>query len=425
MTPGPFSRPVARAVLRTQSDDRLVALARRGSEAAFTEVVRRYRQPLVAFAAAYAPSDRAEDVVQESLERAWTAIAESDSEIALKPWLYTIVRNRSLNARRDARHHEPLDENIDGVRQPSEIVLQREELSRVVAAVAALSPGERRALVDSALEGRTHDQIAAELKTTSGAVRGMIYRGRMAVRGAAGAILPLPLVMALLGGGVGATGGATAAAGGASLATKGAAVVAIGAVALTSGVAVDRALRDEPNDRVAIVQSEPDGDGKRDASGGDGQRGGSEGPSSGPGGGRSGPPGGDDEGSNEGRDGEGEGPDDNSGHGGPAESEGPDDHSGPGHGGDGDDGEGSDDSDDSGHGSNNSGSGSSNSGSGSSGSGSGSGSSGSSGSGSSGSGSGSSGSGSGGSGSGGSGSSGHGGGDEDSPEPADDEAGDD
>jgi len=111
--------------MRAQPDDRLVALAREGREAAFEEIVRRYRGGLVPFAAAFAPSDRAEDVVQESLVRAWEALRTSESEIRLKPWLYTIVRNRALNARRDTRTHEQLDETIDGVRQPSEIVLTR------------------------------------------------------------------------------------------------------------------------------------------------------------------------------------------------------------------------------------------------------------------------------------------------------------
>ena len=99
--------PLARAVLRTQSDDRLVALVRDGTEAAFEEIVRRYRAPLVAFAAAYGPPDP-EDLVQESLTRSWEALRESNMEMNLKPWLYTIVRNRALNARRDARPTQEL-----------------------------------------------------------------------------------------------------------------------------------------------------------------------------------------------------------------------------------------------------------------------------------------------------------------------------
>src|SRR5918995_5195887 len=126
MTPMPLSAPFARALLRSQSDERLVRLVEDGHEGAFDEIVRRYRTPLVAFAAAYAPAERAEDVVQESLANAWASLRGSEREIALKPWLYTIVRNRALNARRDTRFHEHLSESAAGVRQPDEIVLQRD-----------------------------------------------------------------------------------------------------------------------------------------------------------------------------------------------------------------------------------------------------------------------------------------------------------
>ena len=100
----------------------------------------------------------------------------------MKPWLYTIVRNRALNARRDATPHEPLSEEIDGVRQPAEIVLSSEELARVVGAVGALPEAQREALVRSALEGHTHEQIAAALGSSPGAVRQLIYRARLTVR---------------------------------------------------------------------------------------------------------------------------------------------------------------------------------------------------------------------------------------------------
>ena len=195
--------PLARAVLHTQTDERLVALARRGKERAFDEIVRRYRPGLVAFAAAYRPPDP-EDVVQESLVRAWTALRDSTGDMHLKAWLYTIVRNRALNARRDTRVHEELPAEIDGVRQPSEIVLTNEELDRVVGVVAALPDAQREALVRSALEGHTHEQIAASLGSTEGAVRQLIYRARVAVRHGVGFVLPLPLVALLIEAGAGA-----------------------------------------------------------------------------------------------------------------------------------------------------------------------------------------------------------------------------
>ena len=268
MTPMPFAAPIARALLRSQADERLVTLAREGHKGAFDEIVRRYRAPLVAFATAYATSEKAEDVVQDSLTNAWVSLQGSDRDIAVKPWLYAIVRNRALNARRDARFHEPLDETIDGVRRPEEIVLERDELSRTVAAVAALPEGQRRALIDSAIEGRTHDQIAAELGTTPGSVRGMIHRGRVAVRTAAGSIVPLPLV-AWAGGTGGATAGgiATGSVAGGSLAAKGAAVAAIAVLATGSGVVVERSLDDSSKaDREASAQDGRD-EGRRGSTG--------------------------------------------------------------------------------------------------------------------------------------------------------------
>jgi RNA polymerase sigma factor (sigma-70 family) len=271
MPKGARFRPFARAVLRTQSDERLVRLVRDGSDKAFEEIVRRYRPPLVAFAAAYGPPDP-EDVVQESLTRSWQSLRQSTEEMNLKPWLYTIVRNRALNAKRDARAHEELTDQIDGVRQPAEIVLTSEELGRVVAAVAALPRQQREALVRSALEGHTHEQIGAAIGASPGAVRQLIFRGRTAVRQGVGLLIPLPLVRALAETGaaeVGTSGTAAAGGGamlagggagaGASLAAKAAIVVAVGAVAAGSGVAIDRASdRGAPKAATAReIQAQP------------------------------------------------------------------------------------------------------------------------------------------------------------------------
>src|ERR1700759_2797553 len=102
-----------RMALRCQADSRLVALTREGSDPAFEEVVQRYRRRLVGYAAGIVRPDRAEDVVQESLVRALASMRDTDSEINLRRWLHTIVRNRALNDLRDEPRHEHLDENYD------------------------------------------------------------------------------------------------------------------------------------------------------------------------------------------------------------------------------------------------------------------------------------------------------------------------
>jgi hypothetical protein len=49
-------------------------------------------------------------------------------------------------------------------------------------------------MLSTALEGRSHDEVADALGLTHGAVRGLIYRARATLRAAAAALTPSPLV---------------------------------------------------------------------------------------------------------------------------------------------------------------------------------------------------------------------------------------
>jgi RNA polymerase sigma factor (sigma-70 family) len=190
--------PLAGLALRCQPDARLVTLFRDGHDRAFEEIVRRYRQALVRFAAAIVPADRAEDVVQEALAKAHSSLAAGRGEISLRPWLYTIVRNRALNDLRDEPAHQPLAQDFDGVPQPPEVAARRTELASVVEQIKALPGAQREALLRRELEGRSHEEIAAAIGVSPGAARGLIFRARAALRDGAGALIPLPAMRALL-----------------------------------------------------------------------------------------------------------------------------------------------------------------------------------------------------------------------------------
>ena len=112
----------------------------------------------------------------------------------LKPWLYTIVRNRALNAKRGARRGEPLDEEADGVPPAAGDRAQQGRARPRRRRDHHPAEAQRQALVRSALEGRAHDRIAASIGTTPGAVRQLIYRARIAVHQGVGLVIPLPLV---------------------------------------------------------------------------------------------------------------------------------------------------------------------------------------------------------------------------------------
>jgi len=273
MSPRP--RPFARTILAAQSDERLVRLLREGHEQAFDEIVRRYRGSLVAFATAIAGHGRAEDAVQAALVNAHVALLADDREVTLRPWLFTIVRNRSLNLIRSEPANAMLDPRLPspGPDGDPELVAERnEELDRLVSAICALPSAQREALVRRELEGIGHGEIAAQLDTTAAAVRGLIFRARTQVRNAIGALVPLPLLRTVLaqGSAAGAAGGGAAILGGAG--AKGGIAAAAAVLALGTGIAIHQRHGGNGGDGDAAVAkaAQPSQgssrDGRRDAS---------------------------------------------------------------------------------------------------------------------------------------------------------------
>jgi RNA polymerase sigma factor (sigma-70 family) len=241
MTPPPAEQFAARIfmgpVLRAQPDRRLVDLVRDGYDAAFEEIVRRYRRPLDRFAAAFV-GGRSEDVTQDAFSKALLALRGSEAEIELRPWLYRIVRNTALNdLRANAGAPAELSESLPGARSAAAEVEAREELRDLMDRLQALPETQRAALVMRELEGLSHEEIAAALGVSGGAARQAIFRARAALREGFGLLVPLPVLRALAnhGGEASAAGGAVALGGG-TLKAGMATVLIAGAVG--AGVAV-------------------------------------------------------------------------------------------------------------------------------------------------------------------------------------------
>src|ERR1700739_3736534 len=93
----------ASPLLRLQSDEGPVALTRKGQQAAFEALFSRYQSRLLSFCRHMLSSrEDAEDVLQEVFTAAFNAILADEREINVRPWLYRIARNRSLNHLRRA-----------------------------------------------------------------------------------------------------------------------------------------------------------------------------------------------------------------------------------------------------------------------------------------------------------------------------------
>jgi RNA polymerase sigma factor (sigma-70 family) len=181
-------------LLRTQSDERLVALVRAGHERAFDAIVERYRKPLLRVCVRILPEARSEDALQQALLAAWKGLERGDEVQELRPWLYRIARNTALNQLRMAGYDlEELVETLSAANDPEEEVVRRAVVRQTLAAVAALPDRQREALLRTAVEGRGQDEVARDLGLSDTAVRALVHRARVRVRSAATALVPLPL----------------------------------------------------------------------------------------------------------------------------------------------------------------------------------------------------------------------------------------
>jgi RNA polymerase sigma-70 factor (ECF subfamily) len=173
-------------------DEALVAAVRAGSDAAFAAIVHRYEAPLTAYARQVLGGRHhdAEECVQDAFVRALRSITKGDAEIALRPWLHAIVRNRCLDQLRKPNRTTDLDPHeavlADQGPGPVSMIAGRERLDEVVGGVEGLPERQRRALVMHELEDRSHTHIGRVLGVSPGASKALVCRARAGVAQAVG-----------------------------------------------------------------------------------------------------------------------------------------------------------------------------------------------------------------------------------------------
>src|SRR3954469_6385201 len=147
-------------LLRTQSDDRLVALARDGHERAFEAIVERYRRPLFRAARRVLPEARAEDALQHALIAAWTALQRGDEVRDLRAWLYRIVHNTALNQLRSRGYdYEELEAALRIADARGDELERRAVVRHTLASLAALPGRQREALLRTAVSGYSQEEV--------------------------------------------------------------------------------------------------------------------------------------------------------------------------------------------------------------------------------------------------------------------------
>ncbi len=177
------------ALLRLQSDERLIALTRRGQHAAFEVLCARYQSRLLSFCRhMLASREDAEDVLQEAFAAAFNAVLADEREINVRPWLYRIARNRSLNhlRRASAIGVDSMDVHYaDGGISTGDKVMRRESFRELIDDVHHLPETQRTALLLREIDALSYEQIAHAMETTVPSVKSLLVRARISLAEAA------------------------------------------------------------------------------------------------------------------------------------------------------------------------------------------------------------------------------------------------
>lgn len=127
--------------------------------------------------------DSADDLVQDTLERAWRRIARWQRRGDLRAWLFSILHNRFIDLVRSARA-TPEESSGEAevtlpIRPTQNDMLEIRDLD---AALARIPPDQREVLLLVAVEQMKYEEVALTLEIPLGTVMSRLSRARERLR---------------------------------------------------------------------------------------------------------------------------------------------------------------------------------------------------------------------------------------------------
>jgi RNA polymerase sigma-70 factor (ECF subfamily) len=181
-------------------DADVVALAQRGREEAFRELVRRYERPVFSLIFRMVrDSATAEDLAQETFIKVLNHVDRYRPEFKLSSWLFKIANNVAIDHLRrrqvdtvsmSGSPHATTASEVqstsfelaDTAESPLDEMAARELGSAIERAIARLRPEYRACILLRHVEGRSYEEIAATLDLPLGTVKTYIHRARHQLR---------------------------------------------------------------------------------------------------------------------------------------------------------------------------------------------------------------------------------------------------
>jgi RNA polymerase sigma-70 factor (ECF subfamily) len=128
--------------------------------------------------------ERADDLVQDCLERAWGRLGLWRRDGNMRAWLFTIMHNLNANAVRRAKRrprHDPIDDVLPAPSLPP-TQDDRLELGALSNALNLLSEEQRAVVLLVGLEQLRYEEVATVLDLPIGTVMSRLHRGRERLR---------------------------------------------------------------------------------------------------------------------------------------------------------------------------------------------------------------------------------------------------
>jgi RNA polymerase sigma factor (sigma-70 family) len=166
------------------SDARLARRAAERDGRAFATIYRRYHQEIYRFCLSIlGNAEDARDAMQNTMVKALQALPGEKREIQLKPWLYRVAHNESIDLVRKRRETTEVDPELTAVTDSlAETAAQRERLRQLLLDLGDLPERQRAALVMRELGGLGFEQIGEAFETSPAVARQTVYEARLNLR---------------------------------------------------------------------------------------------------------------------------------------------------------------------------------------------------------------------------------------------------
>ncbi|HEX2391444.1 MAG TPA: sigma-70 family RNA polymerase sigma factor [Solirubrobacterales bacterium] len=145
---------------------------------------RRHHQAIYRYCLAIVGNpDDAQEALQNTMVKALRALQGEQREIQLKPWLYRIAHNESIELLRKRRETSEIDAELAASGEGlAETAAQRERLRHLLADLRELPERQRAALVMRELSGLGFEEIGEAFDTSKAVARQTVYEARLGLR---------------------------------------------------------------------------------------------------------------------------------------------------------------------------------------------------------------------------------------------------